>query len=127
MIPVVVGIIRRGDLFLVAERPVGKPYSGYWEFPGGKVEPGEDALTALKRELHEELGIDVTEASLWQEREHTYPDKTVFLSLWQVHHYHGEPQSLENQTLAFVTIEQMRALRLLEGNRHIMVALEQLA
>lgn len=123
MISVVVGIIRRGDRYLVAERPVGKPYSGYWEFPGGKVEPGEDAFTALQRELQEELGITVESASLWMEHEHTYPDKTVHLSLWQVEHYHGEPQPLENQTLAFVTKVEMQALRLLEGNHHIMNAI----
>ena len=51
----------RGE-FLLAQRPHGKVYAGYWEFPGGKVEPVEDILTALKRELHEELGIDVTDA-----------------------------------------------------------------
>lgn len=121
---VVVGLIRDGDRYLVAERPKDKPYSGYWEFPGGKVESGEDGLTALKRELHEEIGITVLSASLWQSLDHTYPDKTVHLSLWRVHAYEGQPHSRENQTLRFVTVPEMRALRLLEGNKGILDQLD---
>lgn len=113
---VVVGMIKRGDRFLIAERPVGKPYSGYWEFPGGKIELGESPLDALKRELKEEIGITVTAATHWKSIDHTYPDKTVHLSLWWVDAYLGEPHPLENQTLRFVTLTEMRSLHLLEGN-----------
>lgn len=120
IIPVVVGIIQHGDRFLVAERPQDKPYSGYWEFPGGKVEEGEDGLTAIKRELHEELGIIVHAATLWRTHLHAYPDKTVNLSLWRITRYSGEPHSKENQTLQFATIAEMQALKLLEGNVSIM-------
>lgn len=112
----VVGILRRGGKVLVAQRPEGKPYSGYWEFPGGKVEQNESTESALKRELHEELGIQVTSLQHWFEHTHSYPDKTVLLDLWLVDSFDGEPHGKENQQLTWATFEDMQALRLLEGN-----------
>ena len=64
---------------LLARRPAGKVYAGYWEFPGGKFEPGEPAVGALARELHEELGIDVRRAYPWLTRVFAYPHATVRL------------------------------------------------
>ena len=122
-VAVVVGIIKRGDRFLIAERPLGKPYSGYWEFPGGKIEANEPPLEALKRELEEEIGVTVTAATHWKSVDHAYPDKTVHLSLWWVDAYLGEPHPKENQTLYFSTIAEMRELNLLEGNVDIVDAL----
>src|SRR3954464_3551293 len=59
-VEVAAAVLQRKDgAFLLAQRPAGKPYAGYWEFPGGKIEAGETAAQALARELHEELGIDV--------------------------------------------------------------------
>ena len=116
LIRVVVGILKRGHHVLVAERPQGKSYSGYWEFPGGKIEAAESGEAALKRELHEELGIHVTSAHLYFEHHHAYPDKTVLLEIWLVHAFSGEPQAKENQSLRWVTWPQMLELRLLEGN-----------
>ena len=117
---VAVGIIQDDGRFLIAKRPEGKPYSGYWEFPGGKIEPHEEAYTALVRELHEELGITVTKAELWREHHHSYPDKSVELSLWRVLAYTGTPTPLENQTLMFATYQEMQSLQLLEGNISIL-------
>ena len=68
-----------GTEFLLAQRPEGKVYAGYWEFPGGKVEPGESVRDALIRELQEELGITVTACSPWLTRQFTYPHATVRL------------------------------------------------
>lgn len=116
MIRVAVGIIKRGNTVLVAERPLHKPYSGYWEFPGGKIESNESGLTALKRELHEELGVDVISAELLFEHQHAYPDKTVLLELWLVHDFTGEPHGKEEQSLRWVTAQTIEELRLLEGN-----------
>jgi len=125
-IRVAVGILRRDGNVLVAERPVGKPYAGYWEFPGGKIEPDESGLEALTRELHEELGIEVISAKPWFEYEHRYPDNTVILEMWLVDQFSGEPHSKENQTLRWVNYSEMKALRLLEGNWPIMTRLIEL-
>jgi len=79
-----------GRAFLLAQRPAGKVYAGYWEFPGGKVEPGETIRQALIRELQEELGITVTDCSPWLTRQFTYPHATVRLSFWRVTAWEGE-------------------------------------
>lgn len=79
-----------GREFLLAQRPVGKVYAGYWEFPGGKVEAGETVREALVRELTEELGITVTECSPWLTRQFTYPHATVRLNFWRVTAWTGE-------------------------------------
>lgn len=116
MIRVAVGILQQDNKVLVAERPKGKPYDGYWEFPGGKIETNESGIDALKRELNEELGIQVKQANFWFDHTHTYPDKTVFLEMWQVTEFLGKPISKENQTLRWVTFPEILNLRLLEGN-----------
>src|SRR6185436_14874848 len=70
--------------FLLAQRPAGKVYAGYWEFPGGKIEPGEAALAGLKRELHEELGIEVEKAHPWLTRDYDYEHAAVRLRFFRV-------------------------------------------
>ncbi len=81
---------RLGQEFLLAQRPEGKVYAGYWEFPGGKLEAGESVREALVRELHEELGIRVTACSPWLTRQFTYPHATVRLHFWRVTAWDGE-------------------------------------
>jgi 8-oxo-dGTP diphosphatase len=98
---VAVGIVynSHGEV-LFAQRPAGKPYAGWWEFPGGKVETGETVHAALTRELNEELGLQVQNCRSWITREHVYPHATVRLHFCKVHTFDGQPQSLEGQ--AFV-------------------------
>lgn len=120
LIRAVVGVLRPNGKILVAERPAGKPYSGYWEFPGGKIEESESGEHALRRELHEELGIDIISANFWFDHEHTYPDKTVHLEMWLVTDFKGEPHGKENQRLLWATLPEIFELRLLEGNWAIM-------
>lgn len=79
-----------GEEFLLAQRPEGKVYAGYWEFPGGKVEPGESIRDALIRELQEELGITATACAPWLIRQFTYPHATVRLNFWKVTAWDGE-------------------------------------
>ncbi len=79
-----------GRQFLLAQRPPGKVYAGYWEFPGGKVEPGESVRDALVRELHEEMGITVTACYPWLTRVFTYPHATVRLHFWRVTAWTGK-------------------------------------
>jgi 8-oxo-dGTP diphosphatase len=94
-------IERPGDEFLLAQRPAGKPYPGYWEFPGGKIEPGENAHAALVRELAEELGIEVRSATPWITRLYTYTHATVRLRFFRVTRWDGEPRPLEDQAIAW--------------------------
>ncbi|MBY0572976.1 MAG: NUDIX domain-containing protein [Undibacterium sp.] len=101
-INVAVGILMQanGDV-LLAQRPEGKPYAGYWEFPGGKVEVGEEILDALKREFVEELGVKIISAEAWCGVEYVYPHAHVRLHFYISRLWQGEPQSLEGQGLAW--------------------------
>lgn len=116
MIRVVVGLIIKEQKILVAKRPFDKPYAGYWEFPGGKIEENESAEEALKRELAEELGIEVLNAAHCFQHTHSYPDKTVLLQIWKITAFSGEVSGKENQELRWVCQDEMLALNLLEGN-----------
>ncbi len=91
---------RRGR-YLLAQRPAGKPYAGYWEFPGGKVEAGETPLQALRRELQEELDIRVGVALPWMVHHFAYPHARVRLHLFRVLRWEGLPRPLEQQVLAW--------------------------
>ncbi len=93
-----------GKEYLLAQRPEGKVYAGYWEFPGGKVEPGESVRAALARELHEELGIEVEAATPWLTREHVYPHATVRLHFWRVTAWRGELHPLEHSAVRWLSI-----------------------
>ncbi len=101
-INVAVGILMKpnGDV-LLGQRPEGKPYAGYWEFPGGKVEEGEDILDALKREFMEELGVQIVSAQPWCGVEYIYPHAHVRLHFYISREWTGEPQSLEGQAFAW--------------------------
>jgi 8-oxo-dGTP diphosphatase len=99
---VAVGILMKADGdVLLGQRPEGKPYAGYWEFPGGKVEEGEAILDALKREFMEELGIQIISAEPWCGVEHIYPHAHVRLHFYISREWTGEPQSLEGQAFAW--------------------------
>ena len=87
--------------FLLAQRPEGKIWAGYWEFPGGKIEPGETPHHALVRELREELGITVTTAYPWITREFTYPHATVRLNFFRVTAWSGELHPHEGQQFSW--------------------------
>jgi len=86
---------------LLARRPRGKAYAGYWEFPGGKVEPDEAIIDALKREILEELGVDIVRACPWITRTFTYPHAQVRLHFHRVLAWRGDPRALEHDMLAW--------------------------
>lgn len=107
VVDVAAGVILREDgMLLLGQRPEGKPWPGWWELPGGKVEPGETVAQALARELKEEIDIDVTVSRPWVTYVHAYPEKTVRLSFHQVTGWTGEPRGLESQALRWVQIAQ---------------------
>ena len=102
VVEVAVGVLVRGDgAFLLTSRPAGKPYAGYWEFPGGKLEAGEDVRAALMRELQEELGVHVLSAHAWRDEMVDYPHALVRLHFWIVTAWEGELRMLEGQTCAW--------------------------
>ena len=108
LVDVAVGVLLRDDgRFLLASRPDGKPYANYWEFPGGKLEPGETVAAALARELHEELGIDIGPVLPWVTREFVYPHAHVRLHFCRVNAWTGTPQAREGQTLRFCTLDDL--------------------
>ena len=85
ILDVAVAVLQREDgRVLLAQRPAGKPWAGYWEFPGGKIEHGEAVERALARELHEELGIDPDLVYPWVTQEYAYPEKRMRLHFYRV-------------------------------------------
>lgn len=102
-VEVAVGVVLRADgSVLLGQRVAGKPYAGWWEFPGGKLERGETVAQALARELHEELGIEVRRSTPWVVREFVYPHARVRLHFRRVDAFGGEPVSREGQAFAWL-------------------------
>jgi 8-oxo-dGTP diphosphatase len=101
---------------LVAQRPPGSWQAGRWEFPGGKVEPAETDEAALHRELREELGIAVSRAVPVGLFTHSYPDRSVAISLWMVPDFEGEPSGLDGQALRWVSPAGLSQCDLLEAD-----------
>src|SRR5687767_6196681 len=121
---VAAAVIERGGEFLLAQRPEGKPYPGYWEFPGGKIEPGEDPRAALTRELREELGIGVRAATPWITRIYTYTHATVRLHFFRVTAWDGEPHPLEDQDIRWQRVGHTDVAPMLPANAPVLAALE---
>lgn len=92
------------DRFLLTSRPEGKVYAGYWEFPGGKLEAGETVEAALRRELHEELGISIVSAEPWKVELVDYPHARVRLHFCKVRAWNGELQMREAQSARWQTL-----------------------
>jgi 8-oxo-dGTP diphosphatase len=101
-VDVAVGVLIDADgRFLLTSRPEGKVYAGHWEFPGGKLEPGETVEQALRRELHEELGITIGHAQPWQVTLHDYPHALVRLHFCKVFDWSGVFEMREAQQMAW--------------------------
>ena len=113
----------RGE-FLLAQRPAGKVYAGYWEFPGGKLEAGESAACALGRELHEELGIEVITAYPWLTRDFDYSHAAVRLRFFRVLNWSGELRAKEQQQFLWQSVRAITVAPLLPANGPILRALE---
>ena len=104
-VDVAVGVlIDAARRFLLTTRPEGKVYAGYWEFPGGKLETGETVAQALRRELHEELGITIGEAHPWQQEVMDYPHARVRLHFCKVFDWTGDLEMREQQRMAWQTL-----------------------
>ncbi|MCK9188201.1 Nudix family hydrolase [Acidithiobacillus sp.] len=116
-VPVATGIIEDASgRLLVSLRPEGKPWPGFWEFPGGKVDPGETPEQALVRELWEELGITVTAPEPFRVLEYTYPERTVRLHFYRVRHWTGTAHGREGQEVRWMYPWEIPALECLPAN-----------
>ena len=121
---VAAAVLVRGDgQVLLAERPPGKAYAGYWEFPGGKLEAGESPRAALVRELREELGIEVRRAAPWLVQEFDYPHAHVELNFFRVFEWDGELFGHDGQAFAWQSPGAWDVGPLLPANTRILSAL----
>ncbi|MEO7067902.1 MAG: 8-oxo-dGTP diphosphatase MutT [Rhodanobacter sp.] len=109
---------------LLAQRPVGKHLAGLWEFPGGKREPGETPLATLARELQEEIGIVVQQATPLIQVPWRYTERDLLLDAWRVTQWQGEPQSMEGQRLQWLKPAHVDPTTLTPADRPILQALQ---
>ena len=116
-------IERRDGQVLLAQRPAGKAYAGYWEFPGGKLEAGESPRDALDRELAEELGIDVRRAAPWLVQRYRYPHAHVELHFFRVFEWTGEPVGHDGQAFKWQVPGRFDVAPLLPANTGVLRAL----
>jgi 8-oxo-dGTP diphosphatase len=118
VVHVTAGVIARAARVLVCQRAFDGHHPGKWEFPGGKVEPGEDLASCLRRELEEELGIDATVGRVLWRTHHQYPNRTpIELTFLLIPHYAGVPENRVFAALAWVSIDDLAAVDFLDGDR----------
>jgi 8-oxo-dGTP diphosphatase len=108
---------------LIAQRPPGKHLAGGWEFPGGKLEPGEARASGLARELKEELGLEIRDPRPLIRVRHTYPQGEVLIDMWVVKSYSGEAKGLDGQALKWLSQEELEEAELLPADGPIVRAL----
>lgn len=124
IIPVVAGIIWRKDTVLVSRRLPGSHLQGLWEFPGGKVRQGEDPEASLKRELKEELGIQVLSVEPWTFAYHEYPEKKVLILFYRVI-WEGEPVSMEGQEIRWMPVAELDGNEMPRADRKVIDVLRE--
>jgi 8-oxo-dGTP diphosphatase len=125
-IRVAAGLIRQDGRYLIARRKAGTHLGGLWEFPGGKIERGESPESCLRRELREEIGIEITEPVRFQVIPHDYPDKKIELHFFFCTIESGQAQALECDEIRWVTPQEMSGLEFPPADRSLIEALQQL-
>ena len=124
---VAAGILRdSAGRVLITERLCDGPFDGLWEFPGGKIAAGESASDALRRELAEELGIEVVASEPYMDLHHEYPDRAVYLEFFLVTAWTGEPAGLEGQGIRWVSLSDLDPNVLLPADAPVVDALQRL-
>lgn len=120
---VVAAVIRGADgKVLVAQRPIDKHQGGKWEFPGGKVEQGESRRSALGRELKEELGIEISSSTRLISVYHEYEDKAIYLDVYEVTNWQGEPSGCEGQPVKWLDPDELKDYEFPAANTPILEA-----
>ena len=126
LLRVTAGVIVDGGRVLVCQRPAGGDHPGKWEFPGGKVEPGESLADGLRRELREELGIEATVGRVLWETRHQYPGRSPFvLTFLLVSSYRGALANLAFAAMCWTTAGQLGTFDFLEGDRVFVEAVDR--
>jgi 8-oxo-dGTP diphosphatase len=121
VIEAVVGVLADNQgRVLVAQRPADKICPGKWEFPGGKIEDGETPHVALRRELMEELGVDVIDSDRLVKLVNEFPDRCIHLDVWLVRRWRGIAFGVENQAIQWLHPAQVRDLDFLPGSEVIL-------
>lgn len=119
-IPVGIGLVRRGDAFLVRRRPAGTVYAGYWEFPGGKCEPSETPEQATARECYEEIGLRVVVGPLRRVTTFRYPHGLVQLHFYDCTTQHPAAEPAEGSGFEWIPAARLASLRFPEANEAIL-------
>jgi len=118
VIHVAVAVIVSDDRkILIAQRPAHKYAGGLWEFPGGKVEEHETIMQALRREVHEEINLEILSAHPWLQIPHDYSDRKVLLDIWIIDQFLGEPEGMEGQPIRWVTPVELEQFTFPAGNQ----------
>jgi len=125
LIQVAAGLIVREGRYLIARRKIGTHLGGLWEFPGGKCEPGESLEDCLRRELREELGIDVSAPVHFRTIRHDYPEKTVELHFFRCAISRGEALALDCEEIRWVMPDEMTDYEFPPADRPLVEALQQ--
>jgi len=125
-IQVAAGLILHEGRYLIAQRKVGVHLGGLWEFPGGKCEPGEALEDCLRRELREELGIEITTLVPFHIIRHEYPEKTVELHFFHCSIRDGQAQALDCEEIRWVAPEELTKYEFPEADRPLIQALQDL-
>ena len=125
IIQVAAAIIQQDGHYLIAKRKAGTHLGGFWEFPGGKREEGESLEACLRRELQEELGIEITVTEPFRVIRHEYPDKTVELHFFRCSVAGGEPQPLGCDEIRWVAPEELASVTFPPADQSVIEALAQ--
>ena len=123
--PVALGVIRDGGKFLVARRPEGAHLAGAWEFPGGKLRPGESAEEALRREVREETGLTFREAVLVHVEEYAYSERRVVLHCFVCLGLERPREAAGLPEMRWVTLAELKALEMPPANHRLVTVLEE--
>jgi 8-oxo-dGTP diphosphatase len=119
-IPVVAGFLKKGNQVLVGQRPETHSLAGQWEFPGGKIESGENPEQALARELEEELGIDATVGELKLACTHNYGDVNILILFYEIQFWKGEPKAKHHLMLEWIEPKELMTRTIPEANKKIL-------
>ncbi len=124
-VEIAAALIEKEGRYLIARRPAGAPLAEQWEFPGGKREPGESFEACLKRELREELDVEVEPGPLRAVIHHAYTERTVLLHFFDCRIVKGSPRASAGSEIRYATVEEIERLPIPDANRNLLVALSR--